>query len=135
MFEKFKFSPKQIDKYYRAARKDFKIAKEAVVPEVSFRFCYDSVLKLAITVCADNGLRVKSRAGHHVELINKLSLYFNDPEIEIMANEMRTKRNWDLYGGGVMISSKEASGYISWTEQIIEKGKKYFNITRPRLDI
>lgn len=126
MFEKFNFSKKQIARYYQAAVKDFKIADNAKVPEVIFRFCYDCLLKLAIAVCAAKGLKVKSRAGHHVELINKLSTYFTDPEIEILANEMRSKRNWDLYGGGVLITEKEAKSYLDWVRKIIKKSQIYF---------
>jgi hypothetical protein len=37
VFEKFNFSQKQIDKYYQAALRDFKIARDAVVPEVILR--------------------------------------------------------------------------------------------------
>lgn len=127
MFERFTFTKKQIDNYYRASLRDFKIAAESDIPEVSFRFCYDCLLKLAIAVCADNGLRVKARQGHHIELIQKLSFYFDDPEIAVMANDMRAKRNWDLYGGGVLLSEKEVKDYITWTKQIIEKSKQYFN--------
>ncbi len=124
MFERFNFSKKQIDKYYRSARRDLKIASDSNVPEVSFRFCYDALLKLAIAVCAEKHLRVKSRKGHHIELIRKLSFYLNEPEIEVLANEMRAKRNWDLYGGGALISAKETKGYIKWTKQIFQKAEK-----------
>lgn len=58
-FEKFTFTPRQINKYYQAALNDLKIAAESNLPEVSFRFGYDALLKLAIALCADN-----SFAGH-----------------------------------------------------------------------
>lgn len=61
MFEKFRFSRKQIEKYHKSARRDLKIATEADVSEVRFRFCYDALLKMAMAVCAENSLRVKSR--------------------------------------------------------------------------
>lgn len=118
MFEKFRFSRKQIEKYHSSAKRDLKIASKAEVSEVRFRFCYDALLKLAIIVCAEQGLRVKSRRGHHIELLKKLSFFLKDPEVEILANEMRSKRNWDLYGGGIVISSKEAREYINWTKKI-----------------
>lgn len=88
MFEKFEFSPKQVDKYYQAALKDIKIAGGSDVPEVIFQFCYNSLIKLATTICADNGLRVKARKGHHIELIQKLAEYLKDKEIEVLANEI-----------------------------------------------
>jgi len=127
MFEKFHFSFKQIDRYYKAARGDLKIAIESDVSEVAFRFCYDALLKLAIAVCAKNGLRVKSRKGHHIELIGKLAHYLGDSEIDILANEMRAKRNKNLYDGGVLISAKEAASYLKWVKEIFQKVESFFN--------
>jgi len=126
MFEKFDFSQKQINKYYRSALGDLKIASDSTTPEVIFRFCYDALLKLAITICAKNGLRVKARQGHHIELIKKLSHYLKDSEIEVLANEMRSKRNRDLYAGGILISAKEAKDYLKWTRSIFQKVESYF---------
>ena len=126
MFEHFKFTRQQVEKYYKSAVRDFKIAAASGITEVAFRFCYDALLKLAIAVCAKKGLRVKSRRGHHVELINKLAFFLKDNEIELLANEMRSKRNWDLYGGGVIISQKEASEYLKWTKSIFQKTDKIF---------
>jgi len=63
MFEKFIFSDGQVEKYYKSASRDFKIANQAEETEVNFRFCYDALLKLAIAVCAKNNLRIKSRQG------------------------------------------------------------------------
>jgi len=134
MFEHFHFTKKQIGTYYKSAMRDFKIASEARVPEVSFRFAYDSLLKLSIVVCAAHGLRVKSKRGHHIELISKLASFLDDKEIEVLANEMRSKRNWDLYGGGITITSKEAKYYVRWVRLIFQKTEKHFN-KHPRLDI
>jgi hypothetical protein len=133
MFEKFRFSRKQIEKYHSSAKRDLKIASDANVSEVRFRFCYDALLKLAITICAENGLRVKSRRGHHIELINKLAFFLKDEEIEILANEMRSKRNWDLYGGGIIISSKEAGEYLDWTKKIFHQAEALVNRDQARL--
>lgn len=126
MFEKFSFSQKQINKYYHSALGDLRIASDSTIPEVIFRFCYDALLKLAIVVCAKNGLRVKARQGHHIELIKKLAHYLKDSEIEILANEMRSKRNWDLYGGGILISAKEAKDYLKWTRLVFQKAETCF---------
>lgn len=135
MFEKFKFSGKQIDNYYRSAIRDLKIASRSDLPEVAFRFSYDALLKLSIAVCVEKGLRVKARRGHHVELIKKLSVFLEDEEVEVLANEMRAKRNWDLYSGGVLISSKEASSYVKWVREIFKKADKVFHTKQPRLKL
>ncbi|MCK4553450.1 hypothetical protein KAU19_00615 [Candidatus Parcubacteria bacterium] len=83
--------------YYNSAIRDLKIALASNVPEVIFKFCYDSLIKLAIVVCARNNLRVKSRQGHHIELLKKLSEILGNEDINIIGNEMRSKRNFDLY--------------------------------------
>jgi hypothetical protein len=70
---------------------------------------------------------VKARQGHHIELIQKLSIYLRDVEIEIIANEMRSKRNWDLYGGGILISQKEVKDYFKWLKQVLNKIELYLN--------
>lgn len=121
MFEKFKFSSGQIQRYFKSALRDFKIASRSKVPEVVFRFCYDAILKGAITVCAKNSLRVKARKGHHYELVNKLSQLLGDRDIGVIGNQMRSKRNWDLYGGGAAVSEKEAKEYLEWTKSILQK--------------
>lgn len=126
MFKKLDFSQKQINKYYRAAKKDLKIAINSNISEVSFRFCYDALLKLAIAVCAKHGLRVKSKRGHHIALIKKLSSYLNDSEIKLLANEMRSKRNHSLYSGGITISKKEVKEYTKWTKDIFKRANENF---------
>lgn len=125
MFEKFIFSKGQVDKYYSSALRDLKISRRAEDTEVNFRFCYDALLKLAIAVCAKNNLRVKARQGHHVKLIDKLAEILRNKDIKIIGQEMRSKRNWDLYGGGVLISKKEAGEYLKWTNEIFKQVDDY----------
>ncbi|PIP26936.1 MAG: hypothetical protein COX30_04435 [Candidatus Moranbacteria bacterium CG23_combo_of_CG06-09_8_20_14_all_39_10] len=127
MFEKFIFSDGQVEKYYKSASRDFKIANQAEETEVNFRFCYDALLKLAIAVCAKNNLRIKSRQGHHIKLIDKLAEIFRNDDIKIIGQEMRSKRNWDLYGGGILISKKEAAEYLKWTADIFRQGDDYLH--------
>ena len=127
MFEKQKFTDRQIEKYFNSALRDFEIASNSKIPEVIFKFSYDSLLKTAITICAKNNLRVKSRAGHHIELLKKLAKYLGDEEIIIISNEMRKKRNFDLYSGGILISEKEALNYKKWLKKIIAQAEKYLN--------
>jgi hypothetical protein len=127
MFEDFQFSQFQIDKYHEAAYRDLKIAKETEISEVMFKFSYDVLIKTAIAICAKNNLRIKSRQGHHYELINKLAEILNDSEIRVIGNEMRYKRNKDLYEGGLMIDWKQARGYLDWVEEIFISAEKYLS--------
>jgi hypothetical protein len=126
MFEKFSFTKKQIERHYRSALKDFGIARKSDIPDVMFRFSYDSIIKLAIAVCADHNLRIKARMGHHIELISKLSEIFDNKEIMVFANDMRTKRNKDLYGDGVFISKEIAKDYLKWVKSVFEIADDYF---------
>jgi len=128
MFEEFNFSARQINNYFSAASRDFKIAGDSSVPEIIFRFSYDALIKLAISVCAKNGLKVKSRAGHHIELLKKLSEFIDDKEIKTIGNKMRRKRNLDLYGGGILMSEKEAGEYREWLKAIFIKAEAYLSV-------
>jgi hypothetical protein len=95
---------------------------------VMFRFSYDGLIKLAIAVCAANGLRAKSTAGHHYDLIEKLSVYLNDVNIKVIGNRMRDKRNRDLYDGGIVISEKDANEYLTWIINISVVVKRYLQL-------
>jgi hypothetical protein len=125
MLENFNYSSRQIEKYFKAATKDFIIARDANLPEVSFKFAYDSLIKLAVTVCAKNRLRIKARTGHHIILLQKFSEFLKNPDIEIFGNKMRSKRNRDLYDGGIFIDSKEVKEYVSWLNNVVQETKDY----------
>lgn len=119
-FQKRVFTEKQIDQYIQSAERDFAIAKEAVQVEVIFTFTYNAFLKLGIGLIAKRGYKVKSRTGHHVQIIEALSLIMNDEEITIYGNEMRRKRNMDLYAGGCLVSQKEALSYFKFVESLFK---------------
>lgn len=125
MFEKFKFSERQIEGYYKSALRDYRIALKSDIQEVTFKFCYDALLKLAIAVCARNGLRAKAKQGHHVGLIQKMSDFLEDKDIKIIGDEMRSKRNLDMYAGGVFVSEKEAKEYLKWLKDIVIRAEDY----------
>lgn len=127
MFREQEFTDRQIENYFKSAIKDYKIVHDSDIPEIVFKFSYDSLLKIAIAVCAKNNLRVKSRIGHHIDLVKKLSEYLGDEDIFTVGNEMRKKRNFDLYGGGVLITKKEASNYKEWLKKIILQAEEYLN--------
>lgn len=125
MFDRFDYSSEQISKYYQTAAKDLRLAISAGAPELAFYACYNVIVKIAMAVCAKNNLRVKSRTGHHTELISKLAEYLEDSEIEDTANKMRTKRNRDLYDGGTTTSLKEAEVYILFCKKLVKKADAY----------
>lgn len=133
MFEEFIFTNEQINRYFAAAKEDLKIAADSDIPEVRFRFSYDASIKLAITICAVHGLRVKARRGHHAELITKLSQYLSDDDAAAVVDDMRKRRNKNLYGGGSLISAKNADEYLVWVQKFFRQGENYLSAKRPRL--
>jgi len=126
MFEKFTFSFKQIENYYRAASRDFNMLRKGKYePEIIFFFSYNVVIKISIAVCAKKGLRIKSKTGHHIALISKLGEILNDEEVVATAGRMRMKRNKDLYSGGLPISQKEADFYFNFCKDLLKKAEGF----------
>ncbi|MCX6721282.1 MAG: hypothetical protein NT026_01625 [Candidatus Staskawiczbacteria bacterium] len=123
-FEKRKFEGKTIKKYFSGAGRDLKIAIENKHPEVIFKFSYDCLIKLGITLIASQNYRIRSRTGHHVKILEKLSEILEDKDIEIMGEAMRKKRNFDLYEGGAIISEKEAKEYLNFVKIIVIEVEK-----------
>jgi len=127
-FEKFLFSEKQIKSYYANAKKDLaKVLEYQKDGDISFRFGYDALIKLAVAVCAHEGLRVLARAGHHMELIEKMALILKNDAIRGYGNEMRKKRNLDFYGGGVLLTEKEAKIYVEFIRKIFALALDFFD--------
>ena len=127
-FEKFLFSERQVKTYYTNAKKDFNTAtRYQKNSEICFRFGYDALIKLAVSVCAHEGLRVLSRAGHHVELIEKMSAILGEADISKYGNKMRKKRNMDIYGGGILLTANEAKIYFEFVKKIFVLANNYFN--------
>ena len=57
--------------------------------------------------------------GHHIKIIEKMAQILGDDSIADMGNIMRSKRNLDLYAGGVEITEKECKEYIKFAERIL----------------
>lgn len=124
-FTKYNFSKEQIDKYFRNALKDLEIAEENNRPEVKFSYSYSAFIKGGITLLAKAGnVKVRSIPGHHVKIIEKMSRILNNDLIENIGNAMRSKRNEDFYGGGVLVSEKEGIDYYRFVENILKEIKE-----------
>ena len=121
MFESFSFTDEQIKQYLRSAQRDLEIAKQTDIAEVIFSFSYNALIKLAITLAALEKLRVKSRTGHHAALIQKLSDTLQDKTIAVMGNQMRMRRNKDIYDGGIFIEREESKQWCDWVQDVMLK--------------
>ncbi|MFA5029924.1 MAG: hypothetical protein WC518_04315 [Patescibacteria group bacterium] len=120
-FQPLKFEPEQISQYVASAKRDFSIAKNSSEPEVVFRFAYDAMIKLGLALIAKHGYRVRSAPGHHIKIIEKIGSVLHDGDIEMMGNQMRQKRNLDLYSGGFLISEKDSKEYLVFVEKLFKK--------------
>lgn len=121
-FSKFKFTPEQVKRYFDNARRDFKIASEDDHLEVRFNYCYSALIKAGIAlIAAMGGAKVRSVAGHHIRIVEKMSEMLNDETVTVIGNAMRTKRNEDFYGGGIFISEKEDAEYLEYVKGILVK--------------
>jgi len=121
-FIRIRFTPEQIQKYYKNAQRSLKIASENKDPEVKFDYSYKAFIKAGIAVIAAiKKVRVRGIPGHHMKIIEMMSEILQDDTISAVGNAMRSKRNIDLYAGGVEISKKESIDYYNFVEGLIRK--------------
>ena len=124
-FKEFKFTTKEVDQYIQNAFRDLEIARKDPFPEVRFTYSFQALVKGGIALIAKIGnVKVRSVPGHHVKILTKMSEILNDPDVLMMGNAMRTKRNTDLYGGGEIVGEKEASEYFEFVEATLKKSVK-----------
>lgn len=126
-FVKFNFTGDQIKKYFNSAYKDLRIAKGATVAEVKFQFAYNSFIKLGISLIACHSYKVKSRAGHHIKILEKMAEILENKNVLIYGNQMRKTRNTELYdGGSAMITGKQSAEYLNFTEKMFASAQEIF---------
>lgn len=123
-FNQRDFTKDQVQMFFDGAIRDLLIAKKDSFNEVIFTFTYNAFLKLGITCIAINGHKIKSRQGHHIKIIDKMSEFIDDENIKIYGEAMRRRRNVDLYAGGSTVSEKEIKEYLNFTIKLSEKIKK-----------
>ena len=124
-FRKEKFTKEEIIQFLENAKKDLNIAKQNSLPEVKFTYSYTALIKVGITLIAKvGGVKVRSAQGHHIKILEKTGKILQDEEVIEIGNAMRTKRNLDFYGSGIIISEQEANDYCRFVEQVINKVEK-----------
>lgn len=127
-FKEMAYSQKQIEKFLELAHKNLRIAAGSDIAEVKFKFSYDALIIMGISLIASYGHKVASRAGHHVKVLEKAAEILNDPEISSLGNEMRIKRNKELYdgGAGLIMTDKQADEYLNFVKKIFEIADNFF---------
>jgi hypothetical protein len=120
-FQKLAFKEEQIDQFLKSGLHDLKIAEESDISDVIFKFSYDALIKLGIALIAKKGHKVRSTAGHHVKILEKLSQLLKDEDILVLGNKMRQERNVNLYDGGFFVGEKDSLEYLEFVKSTFKK--------------
>ncbi|MEI6498928.1 MAG: hypothetical protein WCO23_03120 [bacterium] len=122
-FQKLKFTDEQISQFYHSSLHDLKIAKEISIPDVIFKFSYDALIKIGIALIASKNYKVRSNAGHHIKIIEKLATILQDNDINLLGNKMRQDRNSNLYDGSYFVSEKDSKEYLQFVKKVFNQAK------------
>ncbi len=120
-FQKLPIKEEQIEQFLKSALHDLKIAQDSDIPDVIFKFSYDALIKLGIALIAKKGYKIRSTAGHHVKILEKLSQLFKDEDILVLGNKMRQERNVNLYDGGFFVGEKDSHEYLKFVKSAFKK--------------
>lgn len=123
-FNETRFTKKQIKSYFDNCLKDLSISKKDKILDVKFNYIYTAFIKAGISLLAHYQIKIKSRPGHHIKIIEKMSEILKDDDISDIGNAIRSKRNLDLYCGGVDVTSKECKDYILFVENVVGRVKE-----------
>lgn len=126
-FQKFSFTEEQIKSNFNNALKDLGIARKDEIPEVKFNYAYSALIKAGIALLSQAQYKIKSVPGHHVKIIDALAQMLKDETINDLGNVMRSKRNLDMYSGGIDITEKECREYLDFVEGIVDRVRKAIN--------
>lgn len=123
-FIKLSFTKEEIREKLKNALKDLNIAKQDKILEVKFNYAYTAFIKGSIALCGLYKRKIKSVPGHHIKLIEKMAEILKDDAIAAVGNAMRSKRNTDLYDGGIYVTEKECREYLEFVDKILSKIKE-----------
>ncbi|MBU1087129.1 MAG: hypothetical protein KKD05_06375 [Candidatus Omnitrophica bacterium] len=123
-FRKFTFADQQTLGNIENSQKDINIAQKDKFLDVRFNYAYSALIKCGIALLSFYSQKVRSVPGHHVKILEKMAEILGDERISIIGNLMRTKRNIDLYSGGIEVTKKECEEYISLVQDVFKKVSK-----------
>ena len=123
-FERMAFTKTQVKKNFDNAAKDLRIAREDRISEVKFNYAYSALIKAGIALISLYNQKIKSVPGHHAKIIETIARILKDETVNTIGNVMRSKRNIDLYAGGVDISEKESREYMEFVGNVVARIKE-----------
>lgn len=119
-FQKFNFSQRQLEAYFKSAKHQLDISASSPVPEVVFEFSYNALIKFGIYLLANEGYKVRSVPGHHIRILEKMSEILGNKDVLIFGDRMRQERNFNLYDEGRPFSHKEAKEFLKFISDLIK---------------
>lgn len=122
-FSQHTFSKAQVEKNLGNAVKDLNIAKKDDILDVKFNYAYSALLKAGIALLSQQQIKIKSTPGHHIKIIEILAELLKDDSIADIGDAMRSKRNLDMYSGGIDITEKECEEYIGFASKVVSQVK------------
>lgn len=122
-FSRFNFDQAEIIRQIENASKDLGIAEADKILDVKFNYSYSALIKSGIALLSYFHIKAKSVPGHHVKIIEKLAETLKDDSINDIGNVMRTKRNLDMYSGGIEITEKECREYVEFVKKVLSQVK------------
>jgi hypothetical protein len=76
---------------------------------------------LGIALIAKRGYKIRSKTGHHVKILEKLSQILKEEGVLVLGNKMRQERNANLYDGGILVGEKDSFEYLEFVKGIFKK--------------
>lgn len=122
-FSHFDFGAIEIKNHFENALKDLKIAETDKILDVKFNYAYSALIKAGIALLSHHQIKAKSVPGHHFKIIEKLAEALKDDNINDIGNAMRSKRNIDMYSGGIEITEKECQEYLDFVSSVVSRVK------------
>jgi uncharacterized protein (UPF0332 family) len=122
-FSHIKFSGSEVKRHFENALKDLNIAETDEILDVKFNYAFSALIKAGIALLSHHQVKTKSVPGHHVKIIEKLAEILKDDSINDIGNAMRSKRNIDMYSGGIEITEKECQEYIDFIKRVVSRVK------------
>lgn len=116
-----KFSLEDLERFKASARRDLEIARTSGHAEVKFHFTYMALVKAGIFCAAQEGVRVKSKPGHHQKILETLAMVAGNEDVLVMGDKMRRDRNADLYDSTGRYNDAEIEQYFSFVSNLLEK--------------
>ena len=115
------FTAEELRGYRDSVKRDLDIARVKQSPEVVFHFAYMALIKIGIYYLAKEGLRVKSRPGHHQKIIETLSTLLDSEEVMILGDKMRKDRNLDFYSAGPLKPVENSDLYLEFVGRLFRQ--------------